>query len=138
MTSIYKDDRCFCLITCPKNLASSFSIMALCREGLPIGFGVMAQVQYEKLTCDKHLRGVSLSLPVEDANPTQASAQIQSDLGLFRERESVFYIDTQVPYRVLNLRVTKQYLDCPDIAGSFVDDRGLRSTKRMCAIFLRT
>ena len=74
--------------------------------------------------------------PETDAGPIRASAQKQSDLGLFGQGECVLYVDTKVANSVLNLRVTKQDLNRTDVASRFVNDRNLGSAKRVCSVLL--
>ena len=61
--------------------------------------------------------------PMSDANRKKAGAPKQSDLSLFRERRSTFDVYTKVSNRVLDLGLTEQCLDCPDVAGGLVDNR---------------
>lgn len=56
-----------------------------------------------------------------------------SDVDLLRDLYGVIDLDTEVPNRAFDLRVSEQELDRPKIAGSTVDQHGFRSPQRMCA-----
>jgi hypothetical protein len=58
-----------------------------------------------------------------------------SDFGSLSQDERIFDVNAEIPDRILNLCVPKQYLDRPKIAGSLVDHGGLRSPHRMRAVF---
>ena len=58
------------------------------------------------------------------------------DFRSLRQRQCVLDINAKVADSALNLGVTEQDLHGSQIAGGFVDDRGLRPAERMRAIVL--
>jgi hypothetical protein len=46
-----------------------------------------------------------------------------SDFDLLRYGQSVVYIDAQISHRALDLRVSKQKLNCAQIAGAAIDQK---------------
>jgi hypothetical protein len=54
------------------------------------------------------------------------------------EFQCILYINAQIPDRVLDLGVSKQYLDCSKVAGGLIDYRSLRAPKRMRSLILPT
>ena len=57
-----------------------------------------------------------------------------SDVNLFGYGERIVHLNAQVTHRTLDLGMPKQQLDRPQVAGSAIDQRGLRSPQRMRAI----
>jgi hypothetical protein len=56
------------------------------------------------------------------------------DFHLLRYRQSVVNIDAQISHRALNLRVSKQKLNCTQIACAAVDQCGLCPPQRVRAV----
>src|SRR4051794_27091576 len=54
-----------------------------------------------------------------------------SDLSLFRYRERVIHLDAEISDRALDLGVTEQELDRPQVAGAPVDQGSLRPPQRV-------
>ena len=65
------------------------------------------------------------------------SAPVPLDVNLLRNGDGVVHFDAEVPHRALDLAVTKQQLDCPEIACAPVDERCLRSPQRVSAVEMR-
>lgn len=61
-------------------------------------------------------------------------AGYQLYFGSLCERKCVVNIDAKVPNRALDLCVTQQNLNCPEVAGGFVNDRRLCTPQRMRAV----
>ena len=61
-------------------------------------------------------------------------AESSLDLGLLRDLKCVVDLDPEIPDGALQLRVTKQQLDGPDVLDPLVDQRRLRSAQRVCAV----
>ena len=57
------------------------------------------------------------------------------NFGTLSKDQGVIYIDTEIFYGVLDLAVTEQNLNGPQIAGGLVNHRGLRPAQRMRSIF---
>ncbi|ARS29391.1 hypothetical protein KC8_19150 [Sphingomonas sp. KC8] len=57
------------------------------------------------------------------------------DFGTLRKAQGVIYIDAEIFDDVLDLAVTEQDLNGSQIAGDFVDHRGLGPAQRMRSIF---
>ena len=53
------------------------------------------------------------------------SARLGSNVGLLGDGQSVIDLDTEIANRALDLGVTEQQLDGPQIAGAAIDQRGL-------------
>jgi hypothetical protein len=57
------------------------------------------------------------------------SARSASNVDLFGYRESIINLDTEIADRALDLGMTEQQLDGPQIAGATIDQRGLGPTQ---------
>ena len=55
---------------------------------------------------------------------------------MLRQFQRIFYVDPEVPDRILDLGVSEQNLDRTKIARRLIDHRGLRTSKRVCSIVL--
>lgn len=55
---------------------------------------------------------------------------------MLRQFQRIFYVDSEVPDRVLDLSVSEQNLDRTKIARRLVNHCGLRASKRVCSIVL--
>ena len=53
------------------------------------------------------------------------SARLASNIGLLGDGQSVIDLDTEIANRALDLGVTEQQLDGPQIAGAAIDQRSL-------------
>ena len=53
------------------------------------------------------------------------SARLASNVGLLGDGQSVIDLDTEIANRALDLGVTEQQLDGPQIASAAIDQRGL-------------
>ena len=53
------------------------------------------------------------------------SARLASNVGLLGDGQSVIDLDTEIANRALDLGVTEQQLDGPQIAGAAIDQRSL-------------
>lgn len=51
------------------------------------------------------------------------------------QEQSVFDIDTKIADRILDLGMTQQNLDCPNVAGGPIDHRGFCPPKRVRSVF---
>lgn len=56
------------------------------------------------------------------------------DLGVLRERQRIFDIDTEIAHRAFDLGVAKQDLDSPKVASCLLDDGSFRPARRMRAV----
>lgn len=59
-----------------------------------------------------------------------------SNLGLFCQLQRILDVCAKIPDRVLDLGVTQQDLNCTEVPGRLVDDRGLSAPERVGAIVL--
>ena len=59
---------------------------------------------------------------------------IGSDVNLLGDLNRVVDFDAEISDRAFDLGMAKQELDCTEVAGSPIDQSGLRSSKRMRAI----
>jgi hypothetical protein len=61
----------------------------------------------------------------------------RSDVDLLGYRQSIVDIDAQIPHRALNLRMTEQELNGPEIACATVNQGRLRPPQRVCTVDVR-
>ena len=62
---------------------------------------------------------------------------VGSNVNLLGDLDRVVDVDAEIPNRAFDLRMSKQKLDRTEVAGSPIDQSGLRSAKRMSAILQR-
>jgi hypothetical protein len=62
-------------------------------------------------------------------------ADPRSHFSLLRHLKRVIYFDAKISDCAFQLGVAEKYLDCSDIFGSPLDQRGLRPTHRMGTIW---
>lgn len=66
--------------------------------------------------------------------PRQQQGANGSDLGVLGKGKRVFHVDPEIAHRILDLAMTGKDLDGAQVAGRPVDDRRLRSPKRVGAM----
>jgi hypothetical protein len=59
----------------------------------------------------------------------------RSNIDLLRDLDRIVDLYAKIPHRALDLGVTEQELDSPEIAGSPVDQHCLRASQRVCTEF---
>ncbi len=69
-----------------------------------------------------------------EVGPSPERGADGSNLSILGKGKCVFYIDSEIADRVLDLAMAKQDLDGPKVASCPLDDRCLRSTEGVCAI----
>jgi hypothetical protein len=67
--------------------------------------------------------------------PRQQRGANGSDLSILCEGKSILHVNSEVSDRILDLAMAEEDLDGAQVAGRPVDDRRLRSAKRMGANF---